>query len=151
MAEFETLKRWVAFVPDIGNNRALPAAEQLCLEVAASISKEALIRFAAQLSEPTLADGETPDDGRIRILSEHVRLIGGPHKLAGVEVKTVDDYARACIGLAGHYNLRELFAAVGYFNSLSSADALFSERLSGGTAFMLHRSAAQDDEREGGR
>ena len=150
MADLTSLQRWVPFVPDIGSNRSLPAGKQLVLEVAASLPKEALIRFAEQTTTPTLAEGETMDAARIRILSEHVRLVGGPHTLGGVEVKTLADYAAICIGLSGHYNLRELFSAVGYFNSLSSTDALFSERLSGGTAFTLHRSAARDDDETDG-
>ena len=141
--EMPSLSRWLAFVPDIGNNREQPPADQLVLEVAASVTREALLRFSEQIKEPILAEGETADDGRLRVLSEFVRMKGGPHTLGGVVVKTMSDYARVCIGLSGHYNLRELFAAVGYFNSLSAADALFSERLSGGTAFMLHQSAAQ--------
>ena len=145
MADLQLLQRWVAFVPDIGNNRALPPDQQLVLEVASSLPKEALMRFSADL-QGAPADGETPDDARIRVLSQYVRLVGGPHTLGGRTVATVADYTRLCIDLSGHYNLREVFAAVGYFNSLSSTDALFSERLSGGTAFTLHRSAAQDDE-----
>ena len=143
MADLNNLQRWVAFVPDIGNNRAQPPAQQLILEVAASLPKETLLQFSEQLKSPTLLEGERPDDGRYRLLSQHVRLVG-EHRLGGVEVKTLVDYARVCAGLTGQYNLREIFAAVGYFNSLSGTDALFSERLSGGTAFMLPQSAAPD-------
>ena len=144
MANLDSLQRWVAFVPDIGNNRALPPEQQLVLEVVSSLSKEALLQFSEDLKAPP-KEGETADEARIRVLTQHVRLVGGPHSLGGHVVSTLAEYVRVCINLAGHYNLRELFAAVGYFNSFSSTDALFSERLSGGTAFTLHRSAAQDE------
>ena len=147
MAALDLLQRWVPFVPDIGSNRALPSAQQLVLEVASGLTKEALLAFSEQTSNPTLLDGETPDAARIRLLSQHVRLTGGPHTLGGIPVTTLADYANVCIGLSGHYNLRELFSAVGYFNSFSGNDALFSERRSGGTAFTLHRSAVQDASR----
>ena len=144
MADLTSLQRWVAFVPDIGTNRALPPEQQLVLEVASSLTKEQLIGFREALNAPP-AEGETPDAARIRVLGQHVRLVG-EHRIGGVEVKTFADYINACLKMADQYNLREVFAAVGYFNSISASDALFSERLSGGTAFTLHRSAAPEDE-----
>lgn len=143
MAEL-SLRRWVAFIPDIGNNRTLPPAEQVALEVASSLTKEELLRFREQMKDVTLREGEDNDAARIRVLSEFVRLANGPHTLGGVEVKTLDDYVRVCLLMPDQYNLRELFSAVGYFNSLAGADALFSERRSGGTAFTLRRNAATD-------
>lgn len=143
MANLDTLQRWVAFVPDIGNNRALPPDQQLVLEVASSLPKEAMLRFGDEIKAPP-KEGETKDDATIRVLGQYLRVAGGPHSLGGHVVSNLGDYMRVCIGLAGHYNLRELFSAVGYFNSLSSTDALFSERLSGGMAFTLHQSAAPE-------
>lgn len=144
MANLNDLQRWIAFVPDIGSNRSLPRDQQLVLEVAASLPREMLSHFAEQLQNPSLLEGETADDGRFRILSQYIRLVG-EHRLGGVEVKTVTEYAKVCVKLTGQYNLRELFAAVGFFNSLSGTEALFSERLSGGTAFTLPPSAAPDE------
>jgi hypothetical protein len=144
MATLDNLQRWVAFVPDIGNNRQLPPEAQLVLEVATSLPKETLLRFQEDLSAAP-REGESPDDVRIRALSQYMRLVGGPHSLGGRSVANIGDYVRLCIELTGHYNLREVFAAVGYFNSFTANDALFSERLSGGTAFTLHRSAAPEE------
>lgn len=132
-----SLRRWVQFVPDIGNNRSLPREEQVLLEVAASLTKEELIHLREQMKEPTLKEGETHDDASIRVMSEFIRLANGPHTLGGLEVKDIGDYARVCLKMTDQYNLRELFSAVGYFNSLAGGDALFSERRSGGTAFTL--------------
>ena len=142
MADLKLLQRWVAFVPDLGNNRSLPPDEQLVLEVASSLTREELMAFRDAINAPP-AEGETPDAARIRVLGKFLRLVG-THNIGGKEVKTFADYVNVCLEMADQYNLREVFAAVGYFNSISSADALFSERLSGGTAFTLHRSAAQD-------
>jgi adenylosuccinate lyase len=145
MASLDTLHRWTKFAPDIGNNRDLPAGEQLLLEVAAGLPKTALTALADALREA--AD----DAARIEALSRYVRLVGGPHTLGGVQVATLKDYFDIVAGLAGGYNLRELFAAVGHFNSFAEADAVFSERRSGGTAFMPPRSAARDGDETGGR
>ena len=142
MADLKLLQRWVAFVPDLGNNRSLPPDQQLVLEVASSLTREELMAFRDAINAPP-AEGETPDAARIRVLGQFLRLVG-THNIGGKEVKTFADYVNICLEMADQYNLREVFAAVGYFNSISSADALFSERLSGGTAFTLHRSAAQD-------
>lgn len=138
-----TLRRWAAFIPDIGNNRSLPPETQLALEVAASLTKEELLRFREQLQDTTVNEGETKDDASIRLLGEFVRVANGPHTLGGVEVKTLADYVKVCLMMPDQYNLREVFSAVGFFNSLAGADALFSERRSGGTAFMLRRNAAR--------
>lgn len=144
MADLTSLQRWVAFVPDIGTNRKLPPSEQLVLEVAASLTKEQLIAFRDNINAAP-KEGETADDARIRVLGEHVRLVG-KHRIGGEAIEDFRSYVLACLKLADQYNLREVFAAVGYFNSISAADALFSERLSGGTAFTLHQSAAPDVE-----
>lgn len=141
-----SLRRWVQFVPDIGNNRTLPREEQVLLEVAASLTKEELIHLREQMKEPATQAGEGADDARIRVLGEYVRLGNGPHVLGGVEVRDIADYARVCLKMTDQYNLRELFSAVGYFNSLAGGDALFSERRSGGMAFTLPgQIAAQQD------
>lgn len=144
MANLDNLQRWVAFVPDIGTNRALPPEQQLTLEVAASLTKEQLLGFRDAINAKP-KEGETPDAARIRVLGQHVRLVG-EHRIGGAEVKTFADYVATCLTMTDQYNLREVFAAVGYFNSVSAGDALFSERLSGGTAFTLHRSAALEGE-----
>lgn len=141
MADIGALNRWTPFVPDIGNNRDLPAEQQFVLEVASGLPKETLLAFSAAIAAAP-DEGETKDDHAIKELAKHVRVVGGPHTLGGKEIKDLPDYARLCLTLNGNYNLRELFAAVGYFNSISGDDALFSERRSGGTAFMLHRNAA---------
>lgn len=151
MADIASLRRWVAFVPDIGDNRDLPPEHQVVLEVAASLTREELLAFREQIANPTIGEGESSDGARIRTLSQHVRLKNGPHRLGGKDVKTLEDYAGVCLLMTDQYNLRELFAAVGYFNSLSGGDALFSERRSGGMAFTLHRSAAKDGDETGGR
>jgi hypothetical protein len=145
MATLDTLHRWARFAPDIGNNRDLPAAEQLLLEVATGLPKAALLALAESIG------AATDDTGRIEALSQYIRVVGGPHALGGVEVKALADYFGVVAGLAGGYNLRELFAAVGHFNSFAEADSVFSERRSGGTAFMPPRSAAKDGDETGGR
>lgn len=145
MAKLETLHRWARFAPDIGNNRELPAGEQLVIEVATGLPKAAMSSLAEAIQQ-----AET-DEARVAALSPYVRLTGGPHTLGGQPVTSLADYYAVCAQLAGGYNLRELFASVPHFNSLAEADAVFYERRSGGTAFMPPQSVAKDDAQTGGR
>lgn len=138
MATLETLYRWAKFAPDIGNNAELPAGQQFVLEVATGLPRATLAAMAESIQ--SAAD----DDGRVAALAPYVRIHGGPHTLGGRPVATLQDYFAVIAGLAGGYNVRELFGAVAHFNSFSGADALFSERRFGGTAFMPPRSAAKD-------
>jgi hypothetical protein len=137
------LQKWHPFVPDLGNNRELPAGEQLVLEVKGGLTREEVMGHLRFIQQPETKDGETEEEARARNLSEYIRLVGS-HTIGGKPVTTFAEYLEAIRPVGDAYNLRELYAAVAYFNSLQAGDALFSERRSGGTAFTPPRSAAQD-------
>ena len=145
MADIKTARRWIGFVPDIGDNQKQPASEQLVIEVATSLTKEELISFRDNISNPSIPEGKTPDEARIDVLAEVVRLKGTSHVIGGKPVNDIKDYLRVLLTLTDQYNIKEIFTSVNHFNSLQGSDALFSERRSGGTAFMLHRTAAQGE------
>lgn len=148
MARLETQSRWVRFAPDIGNNHALVAGDQLLLEVEAGLTREQLLAFSADLRTRNV-DGtqEERDAAIIEVLARHVRLVGTNHRIGGRDINSVADYARLCNEIPDQFNLRELFGCVPHFNSLAAGEALFSERRSGGTAFMPpQRAATPSDE-----
>ncbi len=165
-----SLKRWVPYIPDIGDNRAQTAP--LTLEVqtgltrnelrawgeAVAASKRPLAESAGKLSEDLAAGTITAEESNAKlmaliaegdaatlaVLEQHVRLVGR-HTIEGAAVESLGDYVRIISELAGADAMKELLKVVPHFNTVTEEDALFSERLSGGQASMLRRSAAKSD------
>lgn len=161
------LKKWVRYVPDIGDNRE--QAEPLTLEVctgltrmelsawrdAISEAKAPLAKEAQRLSEEVgagrmesgaafaaLEEATTASNvATVGIIAQYVRLVG-KHTIDGRPVETLADYVGIVSELAGGDALKELLAVVPRLNTLSEEDAVFYARLSGGLATTSRRSAA---------
>lgn len=161
------LKKWVRYIPDIGDNRE--QSEPLALEVctgltraelsawrdAISEAKAPLAKEAQRLSEEVGAGRVTSEaafaaldeatkasnDSTVAVISQHVRLVG-KHTIGGRPVETLADYVGVVSELAGGDALRELLAVVPRLNTLTEEDAVFYARLSGGLATTPRRSAA---------
>ena len=145
MANLDSAHTWRRFAPDIGANLELPEGEQLLLEVASGIT------FTQLREVDSVVRGGLPEEEKISVLSKYVRIVGGPHTIGGETVATLADYWRVVCLRPGLYSATELLTALGHFNSVSEAQAHFSERRSGGTAFTPPRSAAKKDEKTAGR
>jgi hypothetical protein len=148
MANLASLQRWEKYAPDVGNNRSLPEAERLYVDVCCSLSRLELQAFDAKLQEmhrQRLARAEKGDgtgeedlnallvDGYGGALESIVRLVG-THTLGGKPVTTLREYVQAVAPLADGYAVLELVAVVREANSVGGAMQLFSGRRSGGWA-----------------
>lgn len=170
------LKKWVRYVPDIGDNREQP--EPLELEVCAGLTRAELAAWrdaVAKAKEPLVADAQRlADDMKAEriavdaafaeldaatkksnaaiasVLGQYVRLVG-KHTINGKDVGSLAEYAEAISELAGGDATRELLVVVPRLNTMSEEDAVFYERLSGGLASTPRRSAAPKDEKTAGR
>lgn len=142
MANLTTL-RWERYVPDIGDNRALPEAERLELEVATGLTAAQLQGIATAMSEP-LKPEETQVARMADVLSAYVR-VRGKHSINGAPVETLAQYLAAVAVLGDSYNVLELTQALRRVNSLTEDDELFSRRQSGGWVSTQRRAAAKAD------
>lgn len=135
-----TLRRWIPFAPDVGDNLALPEAEQLKLEIATALTSEQLKTLLASVSESKW--------GKLTELAPafepYVRVQAG-HSIDGKPLASVADYFAAVCdvssgGAAAIY--AELTRQVVRLNSVEGELELFSQRRSGGSASTVAPSAA---------
>lgn len=171
MADLSILHRWERFAPDIGNNRQLPEADRLWLEVKSSMTRAELIAFNQRLADlhrergalvekqlkalerndgtaAAQADFEANLEalvvaGYTAALSEVARVVGR-NTLGGAPCNTLEEYLAAVHQLADGFNVLELVAAVKDANSVGGSTQLFSGRRSGGWAGTRAQSAAED-------
>ncbi len=156
MAQFEKAFHFERFVPNLGNNRALPPHDQLALLLATGMTKVDLIAFGKGLSEAFKAEpleppaaGLTPEahaealatlrlDRRSEVLAEqwapYAKLERGGHSIEGRAVSTLRDYVRALGEQRGMYGILELRTEVQRLNSIEGTAALFSDAPSGSSA-----------------
>jgi hypothetical protein len=126
------LTQWEKYFPDIGNNRALPAAQRVYLEVERGLSTRVREGFAKQLAE-VFATAEA--DGFLHrlaaVLSLHVRFGTEPLKHEGGEVTTLEGYVELVFDLGSQRYTDDLLGLVRRANSFGKQDADFFERPSG--------------------
>lgn len=153
MANIPKAFHFERFVPNLGENRQMPPAEQLALELATGMSKTDLNAFtkawraAFALSAEAPAE-ETPEAAEVREsalldsrsdslgagFGQFVKLERGGHTLDGMPINNLRDYLRALMDQPGGYALLELYREVRRLNSVDGTQALFSSALSGGSA-----------------
>lgn len=141
------MKRWERYAPDIGNNRELPDGERLELEVRTRLSRDELVDWSRRV-QGVVGGGDNA--ATVKVLEECVRLVG-THRIDDKPVTTLLEYYEIITSLLDVSHFKELLAVVTKLNTFSGDDAVFSERLSGGMASTLRRSAAKKDEKTEGR
>jgi hypothetical protein len=126
------LTQWEKYFPDIGNNRSLPAAQRVYLEVERGLSSRARDGFYRALAD-VFATAET--EGFLHrlaaVLSTHVRFGSEPLKHEGGEVATLEQYVELVFDLGHQRYTDDLLGLVRRANSFGKQDADFFERPSG--------------------
>lgn len=144
MANFDRQHSFRKWAPDIGDNRER-AEPGLWFEIATGLSaaqvKAALARVARSIDDMQGKD-DVAEVKAIQAaaygeaLAPYVRVVGGPHSVAGMPLESLEHY----IGIVqkqadfGSTALNDLLGAVRQFNSFSGPDELFLLRRSGGLA-----------------
>lgn len=138
-------KRWA---PDIGENRDLPGGPGLWFELATGLSAEQLSAIRERMARPVADSTDAAPAVRLEALKtgirtryleafgEYVRIVDGPHSIAGKPLATLEDYLRIVEEQAdmGQLAVKDLFAALLSFNTFGGGDELFLRRRSGGLA-----------------
>jgi hypothetical protein len=129
-----TLTQWDRYELDIGNNRELPKAERVFLEVERGLSVRQREAFSKALGEALGVLG-VDDDALHKlaaVLSMHLRWGGVPLRWEGGEVTTLEGYARLVfVELALSRYTQELLRLALRANSWDSEAAQLFERPSG--------------------
>jgi len=151
MANLKRTYRWEKWAPNLGDNRELPEAERLHLELATGLTAAKLSEVAKALrlvaeekfqapAKDTPAESleaavrSAADDMLARqrrvivaALSDVVRVRGGPHHVDGKVLTSLEDYVALAQGFAdaGLLLLTELREALWAFNSVEGPDELF--------------------------
>jgi len=130
-----TLTQWDRYELDIGNNRELPKAERVFLEVERGLSVRQREAFLKALGDALGIVREGRDKelhGLMEALSMHLRWGGVPLRWEGGEVTTLEGYVRLVfVELAlGRYT-NELLQLVLRANSWDAEAAQLFERPSG--------------------
>lgn len=147
MTDFNQQHSFRRWAPDIGDNRDTNVRETpgLYFELATGLS-EAQIKGIKDRVAKSMDDMKGKDSvaevkaiqctAYSEALGPYVRIVDGPHSVAGMPLETLADY----IGIVqqqadfGTTALNDLHAAVNRFNSFSGPDELFLLRRSGGLA-----------------
>lgn len=143
MANFDRQYSFRKWAPDIGDNRERETPG-LWFELATGLAEAQLKAISGRVTK-ALEDMRGKDSvAEVKAIQcaayseafgPYVRVIDGPHSIAGMPLATLADY----IGIVqqqadfGTTALNDLHAAVNRFNSFSGPDELFLLRRSGGS------------------
>jgi hypothetical protein len=126
------LTQWEKYFPDIGNNRALPAAQRVYLEVERGLSVRSRTRHAKAIKEVLATSADDGFEHRLAaVLSQHLKWGNEPLRHEEGEVTTLEGYVQLVNGLGLLRYIDELIWLVAKANSFSAEDASFFERPSG--------------------
>lgn len=134
MAELTRTHRWLRYVPDLGDNRELPAP--FYLEVASGLTKVQLVEYHEALAawskvkhEPEAFAAATTE-----LLAPYVRMGREPLSVQGKPVEDLGAYVALGMEVMGESPVLELLRVVREYNELGGPKVLFSAPPSGGTS-----------------
>lgn len=126
------LTQWDRYYPDIGDNRQLPEAQRVYLEVERGLSVRQREGFLRNLNEALSGDDAELVHRLAAVLSQHVRFGAEALQWEGGSVTTLEGYVRlVCFELGLQRYSTELLSLVPVANSLSGEAAGFFVRPSG--------------------
>lgn len=135
MANLTRTHKWLRYVPDIGDNRELPAP--FYLEVASGLTKVELSEYHEAFgawAQEKCASEEAFLDSVLRLLAPLVRMGTEPLLVRGRPVPTLRDFLALAMDVMGESPVLEVLKAVRDYNTLGGPKVLFSALPSGGTA-----------------
>lgn len=155
-----TFRRWA---PDIGENRDLPTPG-LYFELATGLGMEDIIAIRQRLSQSVEVPEEVALEQKLQALKDgvlkrwlealgsHVRIVGGPHSIAGRPLESLEDYVRIVMDQAdlGGLAMGDLRDALLSFNTFSGGDELFLQRRSGSSASTAAPSVVKEEPKTDG-
>lgn len=120
---------WVKYIPTLGDNKTQPAP--FYLRVKSQLTKVEHAEFHERMRAGKVDDVAS----LLAVFGPVVQMGDEPSSIDGAPLTSLEGY----LGLVAEENggglYMELLGAVAHFNGVSGNSALFSERLSGGTAF----------------
>ena len=145
------LWHWEELAPAIGNNKELPAGEQLLIRIKAGVSKARLEQFDRDRQEMLRPGAARPTAEQwAALLGDLVELARTDFTVEGRPIRTMVDYLELALEQASLELLAELLGAITYWNSVAGIRSFRYGPRSGGRATTStggeKRDAAADDE-----